>query len=90
MIICCPDCGWEPYSYRTRCECGFRYNIYQTLGVCPRCLRHVSETQCFRCKSIGPIERWYPAADDGGFPKKPMFFHFRELRIEADRVPQRG
>jgi hypothetical protein len=39
-------------------------------------------------RTIGRIEHWYLAGNGEGFPKYPMFFHFRELRIEVNQCQE--
>jgi hypothetical protein len=58
--IRCPKCEWKPRKRdRWQCQCGHRWNTFDTGGVCPACLRQWSDTQCLQCHQWSPHSDWY-------------------------------
>ena len=58
--IRCPLCGWSPAkSNLWACTCGYKWNTFDTGGVCPACLLQWKETQCLKCAKWSPHSDWY-------------------------------
>jgi hypothetical protein len=60
--IRCPQCQWQPQKHDTWvCSpgCGHVWNTFETLGVCPGCLKHWFETACHRCGTWSLHDDWY-------------------------------
>jgi hypothetical protein len=64
--IYCPKCQWAPeQSSRWSCTCGFRWNTFDTAGVCPKCSKAWEDTACLTCKSWSRHHAWYHDFVDG-------------------------
>jgi hypothetical protein len=60
MHIACPKCEWEPDAgARWSCNCGHRWNTFDTGGRCPACGHVWRETQCLACRRFSPHHDWY-------------------------------
>jgi hypothetical protein len=57
----CPSCGWAPpVSNRWVCDCGHRWNTFDTRARCPACGTRHEWTACGQCGERSDHERWYP------------------------------
>lgn len=58
--IRCPKCGWKPRAEDCWCcDCGHRWNTFDTGGVCPGCQHQWKTTQCPQCGEWSPHSEWY-------------------------------
>ena len=71
--IRCPKCEWEPDGGPYwECDCGTRWNTFDTMGTCPRCGRKWHDTQCpgpffpGGCGAWSPHDDWYIIPFDPG------------------------
>lgn len=47
LKIQCPKCKWEPDGgEHWMCSCGHSWNTFDTQGICPKCSKRWSDTQC--------------------------------------------
>jgi serine/threonine protein kinase len=62
--IFCPNCQWQPRKEDAwSCTCGYRWNTFETKGVCPACSYRWQETACPSCGVTSAHSDWYtPAA----------------------------
>jgi hypothetical protein len=60
--IRCPLCRWEPRAEdRWMCtKCKYRWNTFDTGGVCPGCLKQWDRTMCLSCHKWSAHSDWYP------------------------------
>ena len=70
LEIACPKCGWKPKaSSKWSCDCGHRWNTFETHGRCPNCTKNWRETQCHGSEAGGCSEwsdhlDWYRNLSD--------------------------
>jgi hypothetical protein len=60
--IRCPRCKWHPHknsSWYCGPGCWHSWNTFDTGGVCPKCKRQWTETECKSCKRWSPHVDWY-------------------------------
>ncbi|RYD75769.1 MAG: hypothetical protein EOP84_17795 [Verrucomicrobiaceae bacterium] len=91
--IYCPKCEWEPrQSSQWMCQCRHCWNTFDTGGVCPKCGKVWTETQCLACHKWSAHSDWYhefisedhssreeathPAAMPGAIVEAPMLRMF--------------
>ena len=60
LRIRCPLCAWEPAPGTVwSCSCGYRWDTFETGGICPACLKRWETTECFGCSRSSPHSNWY-------------------------------
>jgi hypothetical protein len=65
MYIACPKCDWRPDAgSRWMCRCRHSWNTFETHGVCPKCGKQWTQTQCLACQLWSDHEDWYHDDDD--------------------------
>jgi len=58
--IRCPKCQWKPrVKVLWSCECGHRWNTFDTRGLCPECEHQWELTGCLQCGAMSPHLEWY-------------------------------
>lgn len=58
--VACPRCHLSPKSTdRWYCNCGNRWNTFDTRGLCPACSYQWKETACPVCGESSPHADWY-------------------------------
>ena len=58
--IRCPKCKWQPRkAHLWSCDCGHRWNTFDTGGICPECHHQWTDTCCPRCQTWSPHSEWY-------------------------------
>lgn len=58
--LACPRCRYSPKSTdRWQCNCGHRWNTFDTHGVCPACGCQWNETACAVCGEWSTHKDWY-------------------------------
>jgi hypothetical protein len=56
----CPKCQWIPRAkVQWSCQCGHRWNTFDTRGLCPACGYQSKETACLQCGEMSPHAAWY-------------------------------
>jgi hypothetical protein len=59
-FIRCPKCGWTPCAEdRWCCQCGHRWNTFDTGGICPGCRYQWKITMCPKCGEWSAHSDWY-------------------------------
>lgn len=58
--IRCPKCEWMPRTKNLwSCQCGHRWNTFESRGLCPACQHQWEATQCPQCGAKSPHTEWY-------------------------------
>ena len=58
--VACPRCDLSPKSTNLWCcNCGHRWNTFDTCGLCPACSYQWEETACPVCGESSPHADWY-------------------------------
>lgn len=58
--IACPICDWEPDPNSLwYCTCAYKWNTFNTGGVCPSCKKQWRTTQCLSCHKHSAHLDWY-------------------------------
>jgi hypothetical protein len=61
--VCCPQCKWTPRARSLWfCKCGYRWNTFDTRGLCPGCNHQWEVTACLQCGAMSPHAEWYAKA----------------------------
>jgi eukaryotic-like serine/threonine-protein kinase len=63
----CPKCRWAPpLDHRWTCTpgCGARITTFYTLGWCPSCAHHWTQTACGSCKALSDHLAWYASPQE--------------------------
>ena len=56
----CPKCKWTPRANNLwSCNCGHRWNTFDTRGLCPDCRYQWEVTGCLQCGEMSPHAEWY-------------------------------
>jgi hypothetical protein len=56
----CPKCKWTPRANNLwSCNCGHRWNTFDTRGLCPDCRYQWEVTGCIQCGEMSPHAEWY-------------------------------
>ena len=59
-FVRCPKCAWAPRAeHLWSCHCGYRWNTFDTGGICPGCQYQWRETMCPACGKWSPHSDWY-------------------------------
>jgi hypothetical protein len=66
--VCCSSCGWQPEGKKLwLCNCGNRFDAFQTLGTCNCCGKEWEYIQCVEehggCNAAAPIDKWFQGLD---------------------------
>lgn len=62
--IICPKCDWKPDGgAHWTCDCGHRWNTFDTAGRCPNCKKIWKDTQCPGPQEPGGCGQWSPHID---------------------------
>jgi hypothetical protein len=59
-LVRCPRCNCSPApDDRWLCNCGHRWNTFETRGLCPACRYQWEITACLACGESSPHTEWY-------------------------------
>ena len=65
LTMSCPRCSWIPSTTdEWECDCGYRWNTFESRGQCPSCDKQWETTQCLKCGEPSDHGDWYPSGEE--------------------------